>query len=198
MTTSFQSMDTSSTFDFSTEHRRPCRFCASWNATCAIRSTCTTLPSQDNRGLRNSEAEYYLYPKPDADKSSAHAPILSSNRPSAHLWFRVDHCVESNPITLLIRSKTLWQEGTASPLCFFQTYQHMLGTLYGMTVCRNMHEAAGTYSRLAKVDASDKLTDNHDVHTLNNLPLETGCVRQVRQNDSRAQICKSSQTCPQA
>ena len=44
VTTSLHSMDTSKTLDFSTEHSRFWRFCASWNATWAMRSICTSKP----------------------------------------------------------------------------------------------------------------------------------------------------------
>ncbi len=73
-----------------------------------------------------------------------------------------------------------------------QTWNFKDITLHHEQLCK-----AEAYARLAKVDASYKLTDNHDVHTLDDLPLEGGGICQVRQHNSWAQVRESSQASPQ-
>ena len=49
------------------------------------------------------------------------------------------------------------------------------------------------YPWLPKVDPPDKLPHYHDIHTLNNVPLQAGGVRELRQDHCRAKIGEGPQ-----
>ena len=102
VTTSLQSIDTSRTFDFSTEHRRFWRLRAIWNATWAMRSICIVEPVVK---LCRQRLKHTLRAKLLMQ--------IEKKMSTAYLWFRVDHGVVPNLLALLIGLETLQCAGWA-------------------------------------------------------------------------------------